>query len=123
MNDSDRERGMAEQRTSGFTDGIRTGIGILSAFKDAIEETLEEAIQRGDLSPDRARLAVRDAAERVQSSLTEARGRLELVSRSEFEALVREVEAIRQRLDRLDGGGSALPEPVMEPGVDGIPID
>ena len=37
--------------------GIRTGIGILTAFKEAIEETLEEAGERGDLSP-RARQAV-----------------------------------------------------------------
>lgn len=32
------------------SDGIRQGIGVLSAFKDALEETINEARERGDLS-------------------------------------------------------------------------
>ncbi len=33
-------------------DGIKQGLGVLSAFKDALEETIQEAGERGDLSTD-----------------------------------------------------------------------
>ncbi len=38
----------------GLTEGIRTGIGILAAVKETIEDTIQEAVERGDLSPERA---------------------------------------------------------------------
>ncbi len=114
---------MAEEKGSGLAGGIRTGFGILAAFKDAIEETLDEAIARGDLSPERARTVVKDAAERVQSSLGDARERLDLVTRKEFEALKRETDDLRRRLDMLtresgvpDGDSRVL-------GADGIQVD
>jgi polyhydroxyalkanoate synthesis regulator phasin len=87
----------------GIGDGIRTGFGILNAFREAIEETLQEAVDRGDLSPDRARRAVKDAAERIQLRLDEVRDRIDLVSRREFDELREEVEALRGRVARLEG--------------------
>ena len=48
------------------SDGIREGLGVLSAFKDALEETIVEARQRGDLSPERAKRALRAAMSRAQ---------------------------------------------------------
>lgn len=98
---------MAEERGSGgIADGIRTGIGILAAVRAAIEETLEEAVSRGDLSPERARSAVRDVTERVQTSLSGARERIDLVSRKELDALRAEVADLRSRIDQLEGQAS-----------------
>lgn len=115
---------MTEQRSGGIAEGIRTGIGMLAAFKDALEETLEEAIARGDLSPERARSVVRDTASRVQSTLDEARERLEVVSRRDFDALRREVEELRARLDRAEGlPTDASHDDVPEATAGGIPID
>lgn len=105
---------MSDDRSGGIAGGIRTGIGLLAAFRDALEETLDEAIARGDLSPERAKGVVRDAAEAVQNSLEGARDRFDLVSRGEYEALRREVESLRTRLDLLDGG-SAGPAYTTDP--------
>ena len=116
---------MTEQRSGGITEGIRTGIGMLAAFKDALEESLDEAIARGDLSPERAKNLVRDTAGRVQATLGEARERMELVSRKEFDSLRQEVETLRARLDRMDGPapGPAAGDTGSEARTGGIPID
>ena len=115
---------MSENRPPSLGEGIRTGIGILTAFKEAIEETLNEAIARGDVSPEKAKSLMKDAAERVQTVAVEARDRLDVVPRREFEALQREVEALRRRLDALStlatDAGSA-PSTAGESG--GIPVD
>jgi polyhydroxyalkanoate synthesis regulator phasin len=99
---------MADEQPKGRTgigEGLRAGIGILAAFKDAIEETIEEAVQQNDLNPDRAKTALSGALERAQGVFDEARERLDVVPRREFDALKAEVEELRRRLDRLDGGG------------------
>lgn len=119
---------MAEERRSGgmVGEGIRTGIGILTAFKEAIEETLEEAVDRGDLSPDRAKEAMKDAARRVQVSLDDARDRLDVVPRREFELLRAEVTALRARVERIESsGGTASPAPLSggDAGTGTIPVD
>ncbi len=102
---------MADEKRSGIGEGFRTGIGILSAVKDAIEETFEEAVERGDLSQERAKAAVRDAATRVQHSLDDARDRLDMVPRREFEKLREEVAELRARVDALAGGTTGRAEP------------
>jgi len=90
-------------KREGFSEGVRQGLGVLSAFKEAIEETLSEVRERGDLSPDRARAAMKDALHRAQEVAGEARERVDFVSRKEF-------EAVKQRLDelwnRVEGEGS-----------------
>jgi polyhydroxyalkanoate synthesis regulator phasin len=95
---------MADERRTTIGEGIRTGIGMLTAFKEAIEETLAEAAERGDLSPERAREVVRDAAGLVQSSFGEARERLDLVPRREFDMLRSEFLDLRRRIERLEAG-------------------
>jgi hypothetical protein len=59
------------------SDGIREGIGVLSAFKDVLEETIVEARQRRDLSPEWVKWALHSAMSRAQEVAGEARERLD----------------------------------------------
>jgi polyhydroxyalkanoate synthesis regulator phasin len=89
---------------SGIGDGLRTGVGVLNAFREAIEETVSEALEGGgDVSPDRARALMKDAAQRVQSSFEETRERLDFISRRELDELRREVSELRARISALEG--------------------
>ena len=109
---------MSDEQPKGRTsigEGLRAGIGILSAFREAIEETIEEAVQQNDLNPDRAKTALSGALERAQGVFDEARERLDVVPRREFDALKAEVDELRRRLDRLDGGGQARLIPPAPP--------
>lgn len=99
---------MSDEQPKGRTsigEGLRAGIGILAAFKDAIEETIEDAVQKNDLNPERAKTALSGALERAQDVYEDVKGRVEMVPRRDFDALKAEVEELRRRLDRLDGGG------------------
>lgn len=81
-------------------DGVRAVSGILGAFKDAIEQTFNDLSDRGDISPDRAKDAARDAMKRAQEAMEDVRGRLEFVSRREFDALRTEVAELRAQVER-----------------------
>lgn len=93
-------------------EGIRAGIGVLSALKDAIEETVQEMADRGELSQDRAREAVRTTMDRAQAAFDDARLRMDVVPRREFDALKAEVADLRARLARHE---SAHPGPADDP--------
>ena len=97
-------------------EGIRAGLGILSALKDAVEETVQDMLDRGELSPERAREAVRTTMDRAQSTFDEARTRFDFVPRREFEALQAEVAELRRRVDGMggSGGGPAADIPITE---------
>lgn len=86
-------------------EGLRAGIGILTAFKEAIEETIDEAAARNDLRPERAKEALTGALTRAQDAFDGVRDRLDVVPRREFDALRAELEALRARVERLEGGG------------------
>lgn len=96
---------MSEERQGGFRNGIRQGLGVLSAFKEAIEETLQEAKDRGDLSPDRAREIMKGALDRVQEATESARDRFDFVTHGEMEALKARVDELSRRLDDALGLG------------------
>lgn len=111
--------GSAEDRKGrrGVSDGIKQGLGVLSALKDALEEALTEARERGDLSPERAREAVRAAMSRVQEAAGEARERFDVVPRKEYDQLQATVEELKVRLENLErraaqgpGAGAARPD-------------
>jgi polyhydroxyalkanoate synthesis regulator phasin len=99
----EQQQGQAPARRLSIGEGIRSGVGVLTAFKEAIEETIQEANARGDLSPDRAKQFLGDALHRAQETVGEVRERLEWVPRKEFEALQAEVAQLRSRLDALQG--------------------
>ncbi len=103
MADEQRKRGVGDE----VRDGIRAGLGILGALKDAVEETVQDMLDRGELSQDRAREAVRTTMDRAQAAFDDARIRLDFVPRREFETLQAEVAALRLRVDSLEGGGGA----------------
>lgn len=94
------------RRRPGIGEGIRSGIGVLTAFKEAIEDTIREAGERGDLKPERAREFLTDALGRAQEGVSDVRERLDFVPRREFEELRAEVRELRRRLDGQGGGGT-----------------
>ena len=83
-------------------EGIRSGIGVLSAFKDALEETIREARDRGDLSTERAKELMKDAMDKAQTAASGARERLDFVHQSELEALRESVESLGVRVSALE---------------------
>lgn len=103
------------------SDGIKQGIGVLSAFKDALEETINEARERGDLSADRAKDVMKSALERAQEAAEGAKDRLDLVTQKEFDGLKEAVDRIRERVDALEGlgprGGDTGADGGAEPGA------
>ena len=94
---------------TGTREGFRAWLGVLDAFKEAIEETIEEVRQRGAPSPERAREAMRSTMKRAQAAMGEARERLDLVPRREFDALREEVAELRRRVSDLEGGSRQIP--------------
>jgi polyhydroxyalkanoate synthesis regulator phasin len=93
-----------EQRRPDPGDTIREGVravtGILGAFKDAIEQTFNDLSARGDISPERARDAARDAMKRAQDAMDEMRTRMDFVPRKEFDALRTELAELRAQVER-----------------------
>lgn len=97
---------MSEQKKKGarqkVSDGINKGIGVLSAFKDALEETIEEARERGDLSAERAREIMKDAMSRAQQAAEGAREKLDLAREAELDELRGVVDGLRRRIERVE---------------------
>jgi polyhydroxyalkanoate synthesis regulator phasin len=83
-------------------EGIRAGLGILSALKDAIEETVQDMLDRGELSQERAREAVRTTMDRAQDAFEDARSRFDFVLRAELEQALDDVRELRRRVERLE---------------------
>ena len=105
------------------SDGIKQGIGVLSAFKEALEETIQEAKEKGDLSADRAREVMKEALERAQSAAEGAKERLDFVTQKEFDGLGGAVDLIKERVAALEvhlgfGKGGAEDGDVAESDAD-----
>ena len=106
---TDENKGKRE----GIRDGLRQGVGILSAFKEAIEETIAEARDRGDLKPERAKQAMRGALDKAQEAAGSARDRFDFVTQKDFAQLAETVSDLVRRVANLEGGageGPAGPE-------------
>jgi polyhydroxyalkanoate synthesis regulator phasin len=79
---------------------------VLSAFKEAVEESFQDARDRGDLSTERARELVQGALSRAREAAGEAKERLDFVGQREFDELSERVEDLRARLERLENRAS-----------------
>lgn len=93
---------------------VRATTGILAAFKDAIEETIEDLKERGDLSPDRAKAAMKTTMDRAQRAVEDTRERFDFVARRDFDDLHREVAELRRRVAALEGRGPGGGFPIDE---------
>jgi len=100
--DEAQEEGGKKGPRQKMGDGIRQGIGVLSAFKDALEETIQEARERGDLSTERAKEVMKDALGRAQAAASGARERLDFTHQSETDALKEAVEGLLERVSALE---------------------
>ena len=90
-------------KKEGISGGIKQGLGVLSAFKDAIEETISEARDRGDLSTDRAKEIMKGALDKAQEAAGEARERgREFVSQKEFDGVREVVGDLKERVQDLE---------------------
>jgi polyhydroxyalkanoate synthesis regulator phasin len=90
----------------GIRDGVRTIFGMVGALKDAIEETFQDLLEKGDLSPEKAREAARTTVHRAQETMDGLKDRLDFVSRREFETLQAEVAELRRLLEEHRAGGT-----------------
>jgi polyhydroxyalkanoate synthesis regulator phasin len=113
------EKRQDEKKRMGLGEGIRSGIGILSALKEAVEESIQEAVDRGDLSPDRAKEAVQGAMRRAQEAMQDTFGdvreRLDVVPRREFDELRAAVAELSRRVDELEGRPPVAPDHLLPP--------
>jgi polyhydroxyalkanoate synthesis regulator phasin len=82
-----------------FRESVRAVSGVIGAFKDAIEQTFNDLSERGDIAPDRARDAARDAMKRAQDAVEDMRTRVDFVTRREFDELKAEIAALRTQVE------------------------
>jgi polyhydroxyalkanoate synthesis regulator phasin len=97
-------------------EGIKHGVGFLSAFKDALEETIQEARDRGDLSAERAKEAVKEALDKAQAAGERARDRLDFAHQADVDTIQRVVESIRERVSKLEESVFGTPAGSTEQG-------
>lgn len=98
----DDQEPVEKSRRESLKGGIRQGIGMLNALKDAIEETLNEARERGDLTPERAKEAIRNTLDKAQAKAGEAKDAFDFVKQKEFDALRSVVENVKVRLSHVE---------------------
>jgi polyhydroxyalkanoate synthesis regulator phasin len=111
-NESETKSG-ADQARDGIREGVRAITGFLAALKDAIDETIRDVRDSGDLDPNRAKEAMRSTMKRAADAVNEVTDRIDLASRKDFDQLREEVEALRVRVTDLEtkvgGGPNSIP--------------
>lgn len=96
------DAGSSRSRRARMGDGIRQGIGVLSAFKEALEETIQEARDRGDLSAERAKEVMKEALDRAQSAAEDAKEKLDFAHQSELDAMRASFDTLQIRVSALE---------------------
>jgi len=91
-----------DRREEGDREERRDGLGILSTLREVLDEIIAEARDKGGISADRARDAVRDALTRARGAAGEARERLDFASQQELHELRDTVQELRVRLENLE---------------------
>jgi polyhydroxyalkanoate synthesis regulator phasin len=104
----------------GLRDGVRAIFGVVGALKDAVEETFQELLDRGELSPERAREAARSTVKKAQDTVEDMRDRLDFITRREFDELRAEVAQLRSAFAAQNAAGATqattpAPEPAEPP--------
>ena len=92
----------SKTRRDKVSDGIKQGMGVLNAMKDAIEETIKEAKERGDLSQERAKEVMKTSLEKAQQRMDSAREAFDFVSQNEFEGLRTKVDELKDRVLNIE---------------------
>jgi polyhydroxyalkanoate synthesis regulator phasin len=112
-----QQQSAGDQAREGIREGVRAVTGFLAALKDAIEETIRDVRDTGDLDPNRAKEAMKSTMKRAQNAVDNVADRLDFVPRKDFDALREEVEALRLRVTELENRGGT------SGGARTIPID
>jgi polyhydroxyalkanoate synthesis regulator phasin len=89
-----------------FRDAVRSISGVLGALKESLEATFDDLRETGEFTPEKAREAASATFRKAQEAVDEMRGRVDFVTRREFEDLKEEVEALRARLDGAAGASA-----------------
>ncbi|GMR12759.1 MAG: hypothetical protein BMS9Abin29_0952 [Gemmatimonadota bacterium] len=92
----------SKTRQERVSDGIKQGMSVLNAMKDAIEETIKEAKERGDLSQERAKEVMKSGLAKAQQRMDSAREALDFVSQNEFDGLRTKVDDLKNRVLDLE---------------------
>ncbi len=92
----------SKTRQERVSDGIKQGMSVLNAMKDAIEETIKEAKERGDLSQERAKEVMKTGLAKAQKSMDSAREAFDFVSQNEFEGLRTKVDELKVRVRNVE---------------------
>lgn len=111
--DDDAAEEGSKTRQERVSDGIKQGMSVLNAMKDAIEETIKEAKERGDLSQERAKEVMKSGLAKAQKGVESAREAFDFVSQNEFEELRTKVDELKARLlnvERKVDGEDGEPE-------------
>lgn len=91
-----------EAREREEREGGRETLGILATLRDALEEVMAEARDKGGLSAERAREALRGAMGRARTAAEGARERLDLVTHQELQEVRDAVNELKVRLENLE---------------------
>ncbi len=100
----------------GISDGLKQGLGVLSAFKEALEETIQDAKERGDLSTERAKEVLQGAVAKAREAAGEAKDRFDLATQRELDTLRAKVDDLRVRMEAggRSGGSEGAENPDAE---------
>lgn len=97
-----------DQARDGIKEGVRAITGFLAALKDAIDETIRDVRDSGDLDPDRAKQAMKSTMKKAADAVDNMTDRIDFVSRKDLDQLRQELDALRGRVTDLEtkvGGG------------------
>jgi polyhydroxyalkanoate synthesis regulator phasin len=97
-----------DQARDGIKEGVRAITGFLAALKDAIDETIRDVRDSGDLDPDRAKQAMKSTMKKAADAVDNMTDRIDFVARKDLDQLRQELDALRARVTDLEtkvGGG------------------